>query len=537
MEKFAIRFRLKSTSNKIHPIEVIVGLGIKDSQDRYIYIHKSIGKSISEKDWDKHKGLPTDPKLAVKLYQLEDAIQTRLHIYHDFSDNHKREAHETGAVVRDIEETIEWVIHRKAPQSTNEINKEHFEKLPEGFALKRAIKKIQDAEFKLVDKSNNEINLEKFLSLMPYPSEQYFLNKEEAVERAERIEQTSGWIDSKSADDTSELFSEYIMKVARKKMALPGKGKLKDPTHYSNLSKKFAGWNNTITLNQYNDDIAVLFLNWLKTELNSLNNYAKYVAKLKSVVYFAIDEDRVISPLKVRPSSKIYSTEKEEVHHPYLNEEQLLSLAKLEFSQEESEYEYVRDLFIIGSYCGGLRVGDWRQAFHVQQQIREDGQIVHFVESMSKKVGERKQIPLHDIAYQLLKKYDFKFQEIDDDEFNLKIKDVCARAGKIDDSFNQEFVSYKKDLLTGEPIMVKIQRKGWVQARVPKFHEMIASHTARRSFATNMYYHRKIQAEIVMQMTGHAKLDDFLLYVQASSRTKFDDFVNQVVLSDRKKQR
>ena len=71
---------------------------------------------------------------------------------------------------------------------------------------------------------------------------------------------------------------------------------------------------------------------------------------------------------------------------------------------------------------------------------------------------------------------------------------------------------------------------------MPKFHEMIASHTARRSFATHMYYHRKIQAEIVMQMTGHAKLDDFLLYVQASSRTKFDDFVNQVILSDRLKQ-
>ncbi len=302
------------------------------------------------------------------------------------------------------------------------------------------------------------------------------------------------------------------------------------------MSNKFAEWNNTVTINQYNDEIAVLFLNWLKNELNTINNYSKYVAKLKSVVYWAIDEDRLISPLKVRPSSKVYSSEKEEVHHPYLTEEKLSSLAKLEFSPEESELEYVRDLFIIGSYCGGLRFGDWRQAFHVQQQVREDGQVVYFVESMSKKVGERKQIPLHDIAYQLLKKYDFRFQEIADDDFNLKIKDVCARAGKIDESFNQEFVSYKKDLQTGEPVMVKIQRKGWVGARVPKFHEMIASHTARRSFATNMYYHRKIQAEIVMQMTGHAKLDDFLLYVQASSRTKFDDFVNQVILSDRLKQ-
>ena len=535
MKKFAIRFRLKSTANKVHPIEVIVGLGTMDSEGRYLYVYKSIGKSISEKEWDKNKGLPSDSKLAVKLYQLEDAIQSRLDIYHDLNDSYKNEAYTSGAIARDIEEEIDWVIHSKAPKHTEEINKEHYEKLPEGFAIKRAIKKIRDSEFKLVDKNNNEINLEKFLALMKYPSEQYFVNKEEAVERAERIEQTAGWIDSKSSDDTSDLFSEYIMKVARKKMALPGKGKLKDSTHYSNLSKKFAEWNNTITLNQFNDDIAVLFLNWLKTELNTLNNYAKYVAKLKSVVYFAIDEDRVISPIKVRPSSKVYSSEKEEVHHPYLTEEQLSSLAKLEFSSEESEMEYVRDLFIIGSYCGGLRFGDWRQAFHVQQQIREDGQIVHFVESMSKKVGERKQIPLHDIAYQLLKKYDFKFQEIDDDDFNLKIKDVCARAGQINDSFNQEFVSYKKDLLTGEPIMVKIKRKAWAEARVPKFHEMIASHTARRSFATNMYYHRKIQAEIVMQMTGHAKLDDFLLYVQASNRTKFDDFVNQVVLLDRNK--
>lgn len=535
MKKFAIRFRLKSTSNKVHPIEVVVGLGIKDSQGRYVYIYKSIGKSISEKVWDKNRGLPTDSKLAVKLYELEDAIQSRLDIYSELNDSIKNEAHTCGAITRDIEEEIDWVIHARAPKRYEEINNEHYEKFPEGFAIKRAIKKIRDAEFKLVDKNNNEINLEKFLALMQYPDEQYFVKKGEAAARAERVEQTAGRIESKSADDTSDLFSEYIMKVARKKMALPGKGKLKDDTHYKNLSDKFSEWNNTITVNQYNDEIAILFLNWLKYELNTINNYAKYVAKLKSVVYWAIDEDRVISPLKVRPSSKVYSTDKEEVHHPYLTEEQLSSLAKLEFTEEETDMEYVRDLFIIGSYCGGLRFGDWRQAFHVQQQIREDGQIVNFVESMSKKVGERKQIPLHDIAFQLLKKYDFKFQEIDEDVFNIQIKDVCERAGKIDDSFNQEFVSYKKDLLTGEPKMVKIQRKGWAEARVPKFYDMIASHTARRSFATNMYYHRKIQPEIVMQMTGHAKLDDFLLYVQASNRTKFDDFVNQVILSDREK--
>lgn len=535
MKNFAIRFRLRSTSNSIHPIEAIVGLGIKDSQGRYVYVYKSIGMSISDKEWDKNRNFPTDSKLAIKLYQLEDAIQSRLTIYKEINNEHRKEAYETGVITKDIEEEIDWVIHARAPKRNEEINKEHYETLPEGFAIKRAIKKIRDADFKLVDKNNNEIDLKKFLSLLNYPTEQYFVDEIGANARAQRIDETSKHIENKSPDDTSELFSDYILKVAAKKMALPGKGKLKDPTHYENLSKKFAEWNNTITLNQYNDDVAVLFLNWLKTELKSLNNFAKYVAKLKSVVYWAIDEDRVISPLKVRPSSKVYSSEKEEVHHPYLTEEQLSSLARLEFTPEQKELEYVRDLFIIGSYCGGFRFGDWRQAFHVQQQKREDGHVVNFIESMSQKVGERKQIPIHDIAYELLKKYDFKFQEIDDDEFNLKIKDVCAMASIFDDSFNKEFISYKKDLITGEPQIVKIHRRGWPEARVPKFHEMIASHTARRSFATNMYYHRKIQPEIVMQMTGHAKLDDFMLYVQASSRTKFDDFVNQVVLPDRQK--
>ena len=144
----------------------------------------------------------------------------------------------------------------------------------------------------------------------------------------------------------------------------------------------------------------------------------------------------------------------------------------------EKQLEYARDLFIVGAYTGGLRFGDWNQAFH-EQSKQHKGHTIHFIESRSTKAHERKQIPLHDIAYQLLEKYDFKLKEIDLDDYNLLQRDVMPRVAAIDNSFNQDFISYRIYMQTGKSELYKEQQKGWTEPWVPKLFESISSHVAR----------------------------------------------------------
>ncbi len=98
-----------------------------------------------------------------------------------------------------------------------------------------------------------------------------------------------------------------------------------------------------------------------------------------------------------------------------------------------------------------------------------------------------------------------------------------------------DFIAYRTNMQTGKSELYKEHQKDWAEPRVPKLFETISSHVARRSFCTNFYYHRKIQAEICMLFSGRAKLDDFLAYVQATVETKGDDFIDQVILADREK--
>ena len=88
---------------------------------------------------------------------------------------------------------------------------------------------------------------------------------------------------------------------------------------------------------------------------------------------------------------------------------------------------------------------------------------------------------------------------------NKYIKEVCKLA-RID---NNVIVNHYKG---GRPI----------QSQKKKF-QLISSHTARRSFATNSTK-RGIPSNIIMTATGHKKESTFRKYVQTTDRENIDLF-------------
>lgn len=148
-----------------------------------------------------------------------------------------------------------------------------------------------------------------------------------------------------------------------------------------------------------------------------------------------------------------------------------------------------RKKFLIGAYTA-LRISDYNQL----QGNNIDEQ---FIRVTTRKTGANVVIPIHPCVRAILESgFDFS-QPITDKRLNVCIRIVARMAGIT-------------DLVEG----TKIVEKRAVTAFFPKC-DLVTSHTARRSAATNMYK-AGIPAISIMRITGHTTEASFLRYIRIS---------------------
>jgi integrase len=113
----------------------------------------------------------------------------------------------------------------------------------------------------------------------------------------------------------------------------------------------------------------------------------------------------------------------------------------------------------------------------------------------------------------VLNKYPEQLPKIPTDQhFNRQLKIICKLAG-ID-----------------EPTMAEVKTNGMTVIRqVPKY-ELVTSHTARRSFATNLY-RRGIPSTQLMLLTGHKTEGAFLRYIKVSREDNARDVAKKLKIS------
>lgn len=181
----------------------------------------------------------------------------------------------------------------------------------------------------------------------------------------------------------------------------------------------------------------------------------------------------------------------------YLSEAEIRALYQLEGLPER--LERVRDAFVIGCLTG-LRFSDFSRirAENIEYLDREGERIPALVMT-SKKTVSRTVLPLvNPLLVALLEKYDWKApRSISSQKFGAYIKEVCRLAG-----------------LT-QPIQQTSIRAGKQVETVSPKYELVASHTARRSFATNAYK-RGVPPREIMKFTGHKALASFMRYIQVT---------------------
>lgn len=227
----------------------------------------------------------------------------------------------------------------------------------------------------------------------------------------------------------------------------------------------------------------------------------KHVSTLKTFLREAT-ETGINTNLKFQSKAfKVVETESDSIA---LSEEELNAMYLLDLSNN-TRLEKVRDLFIIGANSG-LRFSDFTDI--KPDNIKKDGE--DFVlDIIQYKTKNQVIVPLNKVSLEILQKYNNQLPPaITNQKFNDYIKEIAQMVKALH-----------------EPITRAITKGGkQFEETVPKW-QLVSSHTARRSMATNAY-ERGTPAISLMQITGHRTEKSFLSYIKTSKK-KHSDIVRK----------
>ncbi len=246
----------------------------------------------------------------------------------------------------------------------------------------------------------------------------------------------------------------------------------------------------TITLEFYNN-----YTSFLSQEHSlSANTVGKHIKTIKSFMNEATERG-INQNLEFR--KKKFKTIREEADTVYLSIKELEYFEKLKLSSSP-RLERVRDLFLIGCYTG-LRFSDFTQIKSENINLEKSMLLIR-----TQKTSERVAIPLHKTVKAIMLKYNYKLPTpYTNQVMNGYIKEVSSLAGL-------------KELTE-----TTITRGGIVEKNVlPKF-KLISTHTARRSFATNIYL-AGVPTISIMKITGHKTERSFMSYIRISQEENAD---------------
>jgi len=228
------------------------------------------------------------------------------------------------------------------------------------------------------------------------------------------------------------------------------------------------------------------FTQYLQSEKLAVNTIGKKIQTLKIFLNAAKDESKNI--YDAYKSSKIKALT-EEADTIYLNEAELKKLYECNLTDRPA-LDRVRDLFLVGCWTG-CRFSDL-------SQITDENISNGFIYIQQYKTGAKVVIPLHPVVTAILNKYEGKLPDIlSNQKFNLALKELAELAG-IDE------ITHKA-----------ITQGGVKVSKAYKKHKLITAHTARRSFATNLYK-SDFPSLSIMAITGHKTEKAFLKYIKVT---------------------
>jgi len=260
----------------------------------------------------------------------------------------------------------------------------------------------------------------------------------------------------------------------------------------------------SITLDFYHK-----FTSYLNSSGITTNAISKYIQVLKTFMSEAAEQGLTDN---FEFKKKKFAVKRMPTDAVYLTEKEILRFYRYDLSGFPSN-ERARDLFVFGCLCG-LRYSDYANVKPENIVEDEDGLNLKI---RTQKTGELVYIPCHPLILEIFEKYSKTNSNSlprspSNQKFNDYIKEAAKKAG--------------------------LNEKGKLASDLnAELWQCISSHTARRSFATNLYLQGFPSIEI-MKITGHRTERAFLTYIKVSKlesakrlRNHFNQMLNNSSLN------
>jgi integrase len=265
------------------------------------------------------------------------------------------------------------------------------------------------------------------------------------------------------------------------------------------LLKEFNDTRYRIDFNKLSLDFFLDFKEFLNNNQYATNTIAKHIITLKT---FLNDANERGYYNNLAHKSKRFRAIQVQSRTIYLTENELDEIYKLDLSKKP-KLDRARDLFLVGCYTG-LRFSDFT---NIQPENIQGG----FIEITTQKTGETVVIPIHTRVNSIMAKYEGKYinslpPAISNQKLNDYLKELCALVPSLNTPFETEQRKNPNDKTKG-PKLTKPKMK----------FELVSTHTARRSFATNNY-NNGISANILMKITGHKTERSFYKYIRVTPK-------------------
>ena len=398
-----------------------------------------------------------------------------------------------------------WLLDRKGVAFAN------FIKSEEGSKLNKKIIKIQDAiNYKL--ESGVELSIDQVKEICDN-----IIYAEEREEEARLAEETRLAAERARKMTLSKYIKLFIEQIEN------GDRQTEKGTNYAkstvrSIKQAMTQWAQfqEATGRTYDfDDIDMQcyydYTAYLKGKNYAINSVGKCIKELKGILAAAESEGHHTNS---KYKDKKFKGTRVEVDSVFLTKEELTAMMNADLSDLGPGYEIARDIFMVGVWTA-QRVSDYNNISKkdintytrkyiveeedpntkekIEKVVREE---VTYINIRQQKTGTKVAIPCSTELKMILEKYDYQMPHLEDQVINRYIKEVAKKAG----------ICQLVEIETtkgGTPAKTRIEK-----------HQLIHTHTARRTGATLMYL-SGMDVYDIMKITGHSSPAMLKKYIKA----------------------
>lgn len=216
------------------------------------------------------------------------------------------------------------------------------------------------------------------------------------------------------------------------------------------------------------------------------NTIVGYILKVQTLVRralqynYAVDNTYDEIDLKCEPTNAVFLS---------MNEITRIYYYKFIRQDKRKAKERIRDMFVLGCLTA-LRYSDYSR---LTSQNLTDNYIV----IRTKKTNVDVKVPAHDYVKEIFAKYG-----------GFVPGGLCIQY------FNKYLKVIMKEIGLNDPVTFSYTKGGKLITATREKWELISSHTARRSAATNMYLTGRMKTFEIMKLTGHRSEQNFFRYIR-----------------------